>query len=123
MIIRKKNKRRIGSDLLETQFFYELGYEELDQLYDKVIELFENKSYKQFYKPDFVRLTKLIGDECSSQAEALHDREESNVYYRKVKKVSEFGLRLSKKDEGLLLNLKFATKVLEESKKLGKLSY
>lgn len=113
---RKKNKRRIDPEFLDIQFFQELGYEEVDQVYDKVIEMFEKKTYKQFYKPDIVRLTQLVGNECSAQAEALHDMKWSNIYYRKVQKVSELGLQLDKKDKELLLNLRFAKRVLDERK-------
>lgn len=111
---RKKRNRRIDADLLEAEFFDELGYQEIDQLYDKVIELFDNKSYKTFYKPDFVKLVKLIAHQCSYQAEAEHDIRESNIHYKKMKRLSEIGLQLSKKDEELLHNLKIVKRVFEE---------
>lgn len=97
MVPKKRKKRRIPPHFLEQKYFDELGYQEFDILYDKFIELFTNKKYKEFNKKDIIRLAKLIGDRCSIEAEALHETDERVLYYKKIKIVSECGLRLSKK--------------------------
>jgi len=114
IFLRKKRKRTIPPDLLEPKYFEEVGYLEFYEIYDKFIVLFHNKSYKKFKKADLVKLAKLIGDRCCIEAGALHGTEDITDAYKKMKKVSELGLQLSKNDDYLLKNLEFATEELKD---------
>ena len=116
MFLKKKKKRKIPSQFLESKYFNELGYQDLNRIYEKYILLFKNNAYKAFYKPELVKLAKMIGDQCSYQAEALHNLEESALYYQKMIKVSHLGLRLNKNCKGVLWNLGIAYYFLERFK-------
>ncbi len=105
MFRRKKKKRKISSCFLDSKYFEQLGYQDLDRIYDKFIQLFTKKRVKEFDKHELVRVAYLIAENYSLQAEAEHEKEDQKFYYKRMQRVAELGLSLLKKHEGLLWNL------------------
>ncbi|MFX0141913.1 MAG: hypothetical protein ACFFDN_50215, partial [Candidatus Hodarchaeota archaeon] len=114
MCRRRKKKHKIPYCFLNTKYFDELGYQEIDRIYDKFIELFTKKRVQEFDKHDLVKVAYLIGDRFSLQADAEHEKEDRQYYYKKMQHVSELGLNLLKKHEGLLWNLGVALFFMEK---------
>jgi tetratricopeptide (TPR) repeat protein len=103
--INQKIKLKFPPNLLETKYFDEMGYKELELLCKKYIDLFNNNKVKFFDVDELLRLAILIGNRCSIQAEAEHDAKNKMMYYENMRKVSELGLSFNPNKEELLWNL------------------
>ena len=105
---------KIPPYLLESKYFDELGYKEFNQLCNKFIELFRNKTFNAYDKEKLVKLAILISNRCSNEAEAEHEVKYQISYYKLMEQVSKYGLSLLKNNEELLCNLGVASYSLEK---------